>query len=53
LPLKYSSVFDTIFEQEKSISQLMQVSWLANYQYREVNKQFNDIYHLIDTKYAR
>ncbi|WP_369177263.1 hypothetical protein [Candidatus Thiodubiliella endoseptemdiera] len=26
LPLKYSSVFDTIFEQEKSISQLMQAS---------------------------
>ena len=53
LPLKFSSVFDAIFEQEKSISQLMQASWLANYQYREVNKQFNAIYHLINTQYAK
>lgn len=26
LPLKFSTVFDTIFEQEKSISQLMKLS---------------------------
>lgn len=53
LPLKYSTVFDTIFEQEKSIHQLMQTSWLAKYQYREVSRQFDAIYHLIDTQYAQ
>ncbi len=48
LPLKFSSVFDAIFEKEKSISQIMAISWLAKYQYREVNKQFNELYSLID-----
>ncbi len=52
LPLKFSAVFDAIFEQEKSISQLMDSSGLAKYQYKEVSKQFNKIYDLIDTKYA-
>jgi len=53
LPLKFSSVFDAIFEQELSIDQLMKKSGLAKYQYREVSKQFHDIYNLIDTKYAK
>ena len=53
LPLKFSAVFDTLFEEEKSIAQLMQGSGLANYQYKEVNDQFNAIYHLIDTRYAK
>ncbi len=53
LPLKFSAVFDTIFEQEKSINQLMQTSWLAKYQYREVSKQFDEIYHLIDQNHAK
>lgn len=48
LPLKYSSVFDTIFEQEKSIHQLMQSGWLNAYHYKEVNKQFDAIYNLIN-----
>ena len=36
MPLKYSAVFDAIFEQEQSIDQLMKNSGLAKYQYREV-----------------
>ncbi len=53
LPMKYSAVFDLIFEKEKSIHQLIEESGLAAYQYREVGKQFDAIYHLIDTKYAK
>jgi hypothetical protein len=49
LQLKFSTVFDTIFEQEKSIKQIMGESWLATYQYKEVAKQFDEIYSLIDT----
>lgn len=49
LPLKYSAVFDLIFEQEKSIAQLMETSGLAKYQFQEVAKQFNNIYNLIDS----
>jgi hypothetical protein len=52
LPLKYSEVFDTIFEQEKSIAQLMQVNGLNKYLYRGVSKQFDAIYKLIDN-YAK
>lgn len=48
LPLKYSEVFDTIFEQELSISQLMQVNGLNKYLYKWVSKQFDAIYKLID-----
>ncbi len=53
LPLKFSAVFDAIFEQEKSIKQLMEDSGLAKYQYREVSEHFEAIYNLIDTKYAK
>ena len=49
LQLKFSTVFDTIFEQEKSIKQIMKESWLATYQYKEVGKQFDELYSLIDT----
>ena len=52
LPLKYSEVFDTIFEQEKSITQLMQINGLNKYLYRGVSQQFDAIYKLIDT-YAK
>jgi len=52
LPLKYSEVFDTIFEQEKSISQLMQMNGLNKYLYKWVSKQFDAIYKLIDN-YAK
>lgn len=47
LPLKYSKVFDSIFEQQKSIQQLMDDSPLAKYNYRDVAAQFDDIYQHI------
>ncbi len=53
LPLKYSTVFNNIFEEEMSIRQLMDRSWLAKYQYKEVSDQFDAIYNLIDTQYAK
>lgn len=49
LPLKFSAVFDLIFEEGKSIQQLMQVSGLAKYQYQEVANQVENIYKLIDS----
>lgn len=48
LPLKFSAAFDLIFEQEKSLQQLTQTSWLAKYQFQEVGDQFQKIYNLID-----
>ena len=53
LPLKFSAVFDAIFEQELSIDQLMKTSGLAKYQYKEVWEQFKAIYNLIDSSYAK
>lgn len=53
LPLKFSKVFDTIFEKEKSINQLIENDSLAKYSYREVAKQFNDIYLFIEKNYAK
>ncbi|MCL2924728.1 MAG: hypothetical protein MGF17_08905 [Trichodesmium sp. MAG_R04] len=47
LPLKYSKVFDNIFEEKKSISQIMDNNALASYNYREVSRQFDEIYKLI------
>lgn len=48
LPLKFSKVFDAIFEKELSISQIMQTDPLAQYSFSEVCKQFEDIYEFID-----
>jgi cellulose biosynthesis protein BcsQ len=47
LPLKFSKVFDNIFEEQKSITQMMAMSPLAKYNYREVAEQFEDIYKAI------
>lgn len=47
LPLKFSKVFDNIFEEQKSIQQLMEGNALASYSYRDVAKQFEAIYNLI------
>ena len=47
LPLKFSKVFDNIFEEQKSIKQLMENDALAAYTYRDVSKQFEAIYNLI------
>lgn len=48
LPLKQSKVFNAIFEQEKSIRQIMAVDPLARYSYRDVAKQFDEIYNFIE-----
>ena len=47
-PLKFSKVFDAIFEKEKSIHQLMEADPLAAYNYRDVSGQFDEIYNHID-----
>lgn len=48
LPLKFSKVFDAIFEKEMSIAQLCAADPLANHTYREVAAQFDAIYKHID-----
>jgi len=52
LPLKFSKVFDTIFEKELSINQIAAKDPLAKYSFRDVIKQFNDIYLFIEKNYA-
>lgn len=52
LPLKFSKVFDLIFEKEKSINQIIEDDPLAKYTYRDVAKQFNDIYFFMEKHYA-
>lgn len=47
LPLKFSKAFDNIFEEQKSIKQLMEASALAKHSYKDVAKQFDAIYKLI------
>nr|VFJ57822.1 MAG: hypothetical protein BECKFM1743C_GA0114222_102094 [Candidatus Kentron sp. FM]VFJ74624.1 MAG: hypothetical protein BECKFM1743A_GA0114220_107892 [Candidatus Kentron sp. FM]VFK21883.1 MAG: hypothetical protein BECKFM1743B_GA0114221_108221 [Candidatus Kentron sp. FM] len=48
LPLKYSKVFDAIFEKGKSIRQIMKSEPLASYTYRHIATQFDEIYAFID-----
>ncbi len=48
LPLKFSKAFDAIFEQEKSIAQMIEDDPLARYNYRVLSEQFNEIYNYID-----
>ena len=52
LPLKFSKVFDMIFEKEKSINQIIEEDALAKYTYRDVATQFNNIYTFIEKHYA-
>ena len=47
LPLKFSKAFDSIFEREMSISQMMESDPLLKYSYRDVAKQFNKIYEVV------
>ena len=47
MPLKFSKAFDNIFEEGKSIKQLMEKSALSKYTYRETAEQFDKIYSLI------
>ena len=48
LPLKFSKVFEAIFEKELSVQQLVNSDPLAKYNYREVCTQFKAIYKFID-----
>jgi hypothetical protein len=48
VPLKFSKAFDAIFEKELSIGQIMSADPLAAYTYRDVAKQFDEIYSHID-----
>ena len=48
LPLKLSRAFDTIFEKERSIRQLMKVDPLARHSFREVARQFDAVYQHMD-----
>lgn len=52
LPLKFSRVFDTIFEQERSIRQMMEEDGLARYTYRDVAAQFDSLLSYIEKHYA-
>ena len=47
LPLKFSKVFDNIFEEQKSIRQMMNATGLAKHTYKDVAKQFDEIYKVI------
>ncbi len=47
LPLKFSKAFDTMFDDRKSVIQLMESSALAKYQYQEVANQLQAIYSVI------
>jgi len=48
IPLKFSKVFDAIFEKELSMSQIMSADPLAAYTFRDVAKQFDAIYAYMD-----
>ena len=52
LPLKFSRVFDTIFEQELSIRQMMEKDALARYAYRDVAAQFDTLISYLEQNYA-
>jgi cellulose biosynthesis protein BcsQ len=52
-PLKFSKVFDAIFEKEKSIKQIADDDALSKYTYRDVVKQFDEIYSFIENNYAK
>ena len=51
-PLKFSKVFDIIFEREKSIEQLRSIDVLAKYAYKDVSAQFQDILTYVEDNYA-
>jgi len=51
LPLKLSKVFEAIFDEEKSIKQIVNEGGLAAYTYNEVAQQFSDIYTFLKVDY--
>lgn len=52
-PLKLSKAFESIFEEEKSIKQIIEKGGLLAYSYREVNEQFDEIYKHLSTNYGK
>jgi len=52
LPLKFSKVFDTIFEKEMSINQLRKANALEAYAYRDVAQQFDTLLSYLEKNYA-
>ena len=51
-PLKFSKVFDTIFEQEQSIAQIRASNPLAAHTYREVAEQFSELFTYLEKTYG-
>lgn len=51
-PLKFSKVFDTIFEQERSINQIMDANGLAKHTYREIGQQFDTLMSYLEKRHA-
>lgn len=51
-PLKFSKVFDTIFEQELSIAQLRASNPLSAFTYREVAEQFEELFTYLENTYG-
>jgi len=47
VPLKFSTAFDAIFENEKSIKNMMEENKLLNHSYKEVQKQIDQLYRVI------
>lgn len=52
-PLKLSKAFEAIFEEEKSIREIIKEGGLAAYSFREVDEQFDDIYNYLDKNYGK
>jgi len=52
LPLKYSELFNTIFDRELSIAQLRNNDALIKHSAKVLDQQFNEIYKYIDKKDA-
>ena len=53
LPLKFSTAFDMIFEQEQSVHQLTADNPLLAHSFKEVVAQLTDIYNFIDQSHAK
>jgi len=52
-PLKYSKVFDVIFDKEKSIRQMVDGGGIDAYTYRMIAWQFDKIYQYLDSKVSQ
>lgn len=52
LPLKFSKVFDIIFEKEQSINQLRAENPLSSHTYKPIAEQFDDLFSYLEKNYA-